>query len=88
MSEIHLNQYLQKLISEHYIAKIQLKSDNTNPFGGLFCYALQQSATAFDAAYTSTQWMCTPLRSIPRNQVIWRLANWWMAVASFSRMSS
>lgn len=88
MSEIHLNQYLQKLISEHYIAKIQLKSDNTNPFGGLFCYALQQSATALDAAYTSTQWMCTPPRSIPRNQVIWRLANWWMAVASFSRMSS
>lgn len=88
MSEIHLNQYLQKLISEHYIAKIQLKSDNTNPFGGLFCYALQQSATALDTTYTSTQWMCTPLRSIPRNQVIWRLANWWMAVASFSRMSS
>lgn len=55
MSEIHLNQYLQKLISEHYIAKIQLKSDNTNPFGGLFCYALQQSATALVAAYTSTQ---------------------------------
>lgn len=88
MSEIHLNQYLQKLISEHYISKIQLKSDNTNPFGGLFCYALPQSATALDAAYTSTQWMRTPLRSIPRNQVIWRLANWWMAVASFSRMSS
>lgn len=79
---------MKNYIGAHYIAKIQLKSDNTNPFGGLFCYALPQSATALDAAYTSTQWMRTPLRSIPRNQVIWRLANWWMAVASFSRMSS
>ena len=88
MSEIHLNNTCKNYISEHYIAKIQLKSDNINPFGGLFCYALPQSATALDTAYTSTQWMRTPLRSIPRNQVIWRLANWWMAVASFSRMSS
>lgn len=79
---------MKNYIGAHYIAKIQLKSDNINPFGGLFCYALQQSATALDTAYTSTQWMRTPLRSIPRNQVIWRLANWWMAVASFSRMSS
>ena len=38
--------------------------------------------------YTSVQWIRIPLRSMPRNHVIWRFANWWMAVASCVRISS
>ena len=37
---------------------------------------------------TWVQWMTVPRRSMPRNQVIWRLANWWMAVASWVRIWS
>jgi len=32
--------------------------------------------------------MRMPLRSMPRNQVIWRFANWWMAVESCVKSSS
>ena len=36
----------------------------------------------------SIQWMVQPRRSIPLNHVIWRLANWWMAVSSWATISS
>ena len=47
----------------------------------------EASPCKIDLFHTSTQWIFTPLRSIPRNQVIWRFANWWMAMESFSKSS-
>ena len=36
----------------------------------------------------SIQWMVKPRRSMPRNQVICRLANWWMLISSWLTISS
>src|SRR5690554_6474484 len=36
----------------------------------------------------SIQWMVNPRRSIPRNQVICRFANWWIAISSCRNISS
>ena len=36
----------------------------------------------------SIQWMVKPRRSIPLNHVIWRLANWWMAISNWLTISS
>ena len=38
--------------------------------------------------HTSVQCMTAPERSIPRNQVIWRFANWCMAMARRMRICS
>ena len=52
------------------------------PLRSLYCHnCFIFSIFSSIGSIASIQCILKPLRSIPRNQVIWRLENWWMAIS-------
>ena len=71
---------------------ICLRSSNSaSPFSVFRSQSISITMRTFSSwgRVASIQWMGMPRRSsMPRNQVIWRLANWWMAISSWRNISS